>query len=521
MPLLLRRRGVLRAAAAATAIALPLALASPADADPSVGAQQAALKSIKAPGVKGHLRALQSIADANGGTRASGTPGYAASRDYVVGKLKKAGYKVTVQPFQFPYFQENSTGVLNQISPDARTYTPTPPDGSVVGEFATMTYSGSGDVTGTVQAVDLTLPPTPEPSSTSGCETADFAGFTAGNIALLQRGTCTFEIKATNAQAAGASAVIIMNEGQPGRDETLQGTLGQPNFTVPVVGVSFVVGEDLASPAGTVVRVKTDTTSENRTTYNVIADSKWGRGDRLVMGGAHLDSVPAGPGINDNGSGSAALLELATHVGNLPTKNKLRFAWWGAEELGLLGSVHYVAGLSAAEQAKIKLYLNYDMVASPNYAFKIYDGDDSDATGAPAGPPGSDEIEKTFEKYFDTLRIGHVGTDFDGRSDYGPFMDAGIPSGGLFTGAEGIKTPEEAAMFGGTAGEAYDHCYHQACDTISNINDKALAVNTGAMAHSALVYAYSSDLPGPDVRPAPAANRTAKAAAHDHGGLTK
>ncbi|WP_424527945.1 M28 family metallopeptidase [Sphaerisporangium viridialbum] len=492
-------------ATATTALILPLVAATPAGADPDP-AQLA--RTITAPGVKQHLQKLQQIADANGGTRAAGTPGFAASRDYVADRLKKAGYKVTIQPFEFPYFQQNATALLQQISPDPKVYAPTPVDGSAVGEFATMTYSGSGDVTAPLQNVDLTLPPAPAPSSTSGCEASDFAGFTPGNIALLQRGTCNFQVKAENAQAAGAAGAIIFNEGQSGRTDTLQGTLGAPTVKIPVVGASFAVGEELSSPAGTVVRLRTDTTSEVRTTQNVVADSKWGDASKVVQLGAHLDSVPAGPGINDNGSGTAAILEVATKLAKIPTRNKLRFSFWSGEELGLLGSEHYVATLSAEEQARTKLYLNFDMVASPNYALKIYDGDDSDATGAPAGPAGSDEIEKLFEKYFDTLRQGHVGTDFDGRSDYGPFIAAGIPAGGLFTGAEGIKTPAEQALFGGTAGKAYDSCYHQACDTLANINDKALALNTGAIATAAVVYAFSRDLPGPDAR-APLASRVA------------
>ncbi|MEO5874926.1 MAG: M28 family peptidase [Streptosporangiaceae bacterium] len=513
-----QRRNLFSAATAAVAVCVAAtAAAAPASADPDPG--KAAVSAVRAPAVKRHLQALQDIAAANGGTRASGTPGFTASRDYVAGQLRKAGYKVTLQPFEFPFFSENSTAVLDQISPDAVSYTPT--GGGVVGQFATMTYSGSGEVTGTVQAVDLVLPPTPAPSSTSGCEAADFAGFTPGNIALLQRGTCTFQLKAQNAEAAGASAAIIFNEGQPGRVETLTGTLGAPGITIPVVGASFAVGEDLNSPAGTVVRVKTDTESENRTTWNVLAETRAGNAEKVVMGGSHLDSVVAGPGLNDNGSGSAALLELALYAAKVPLlRNKLRFAWWGAEELGLLGSTHYVANLTPEAGAKTALYLNYDMVASPNYAYKIYDGDDSDAVGAPAGPPGSDEIEKVYEKYFDTLGIGHVGTDFDGRSDYGPFIAVGIPAGGLFTGAEGVKTPAEATLFGGTAGEAYDHCYHQACDSIANINDTALKVNLGAMAYSALRYAFSKDLPGPDVRPAKAATVTTTAtvtAKPDHG----
>ncbi|WP_433498185.1 M28 family metallopeptidase [Sphaerimonospora sp. CA-214678] len=506
------------AATAAVALVLPLSLAAPASADPDPGRL---IQSVVASGVKQHLRKFQQIADANGGNRAAGTSGYDASRDYVAGVLKKAGYTVTLQAFQFPFFSENSTGVLQRTAPTPKTYVPTPPDGSSIGDFATMIYSGAGDVTAPVQNIDLTLPPGEPNSSTSGCEAADFAGFTPGNIALLQRGTCSFQEKAENAQAAGAAGAIIFNEGQEDRTETLKGTLGEPNVKIPVVGASFATGQDLAA-AGTTVRLKADTISETRTTHNVIADSRWGNAKKVVHLGAHLDSVLAGPGINDNGSGSAAILEVAKALGKVPTKNRLRFSFWSAEELGLLGAEHYVATLPAQELANTKLYLNFDMIGSPNYALKIYDGDDSDAVGAPAGPAGSDEIEKVFEKYFKALRQKYVSTDFDGRSDYGPFIEAGVPSGGLFTGAEGVKTAEEQKMFGGTAGQAYDPCYHQACDTIANISDRALALNLGAIATAAVTFAYAGKLPGEGPRPtartaSAAVTSAATADGHSHG----
>ncbi|MDP9864629.1 MULTISPECIES: M28 family metallopeptidase [Streptosporangium] len=485
-------KGLLASIAAASAMALPVISVTPAVAagpDP-----QAFSRSVKAPAVKQHLVKLQQIADANGGTRASGTPGHEASVDYVAGKLRAAGYQVTLQEFEFPFFREVTRTVLNRISPAAKTYVRNT-------DFRTMTYSGSGNATGTVQGVDLVLPPSPTPSSSSGCEASDFAGFTPGNIALLQRGTCNFQVKAELAEAAGASGVIIFNEGQPGegpndRRILLTGTLNAPTTHIPVVGTTFAVGNELAA-AGTTVTLTADTESDpHRKTRNVLAESRWGDPDKVVMLGSHLDSVTEGPGINDNGSGSAGILETALKANPVPTRNKLRFAFWGAEELGLLGSKHYVAGLSAEEKAKIKLYLNFDMIASPNHIFGIYDGDDSDATGAPAGPAGSDKIEKLFETYFTKLGQPYTGTDFTGRSDYGPFIEVGIPSGGLFTGADGVKTAEEAARFGGEAGVAYDECYHQVCDTIANVNDKALAVNTGAIATAAFVYAHSRDLPG-------------------------
>ncbi|WP_378741965.1 M28 family metallopeptidase [Nocardia brasiliensis] len=514
MPRIFRRvrTGRVIAATAAVPLVLSLGLAGAAYADPGAPPERQLAESVQAPNIKRHLEAFQNIANANGGNRAAGTPGYDASRDYVAEKLRRAGYQVTLQKFDFPFFQERSTAAMEQISPEPKTYRPTPPGGSQLGDFATLTYSGSGNPTATVQGVDLVLPPSPEPSSTSGCEAQDFAGFKSGNIALIQRGTCPFADKARNAQAAGASGVIIFNEGQPGRTDTFTGTLGGPGVTVPVVGTSFAVGEDLASPANTVVRLKTDTESTTRTTHNVLAETKRGNADKVVMAGAHLDSVVSGPGINDNGSGSAGLLEVALRMAAFQPQNKVRFAWWGAEELGLLGSEHYVANLPEADRNKLRLYLNFDMIGSPNYAFKIYDGSEG-------GPEGSAEIEKNFARYFDMLRIPHVPTPFDGRSDYGPFIAVGIPAGGLFTGAEGIKTPEEQQMFGGEAGKAYDPCYHSPCDTIANISDRALAVNTGAIAYSVATYAFSAD---------PPSRATTKSAATQrgkdqmyHGGLIK
>ena len=198
------------------------------------------------------------------------------------------------------------------------------------------------------------------------------------------------------------------------------------------------------------------------------------------MAGAHLDSVAAGPGINDNGSGSAAILEIASRWPRSSRATSSASPGGAREEASLVGSTAYVNGLSQAEQDKIALYLNFDMVGSPNHVFFIYDGDDSDAVGAGAGPAGSAQIEKTFERYFDSVGEPFKGTDFSGRSDYGPFIAAGIPSGGLFTGAEGIKTAAEAAIWGGTAGQQYDPCYHLACDTFANNNDHALDVNSDA-----------------------------------------
>ncbi|MFJ4836155.1 M28 family metallopeptidase [Streptomyces sp. NPDC088747] len=214
-------------------------------------------------------------------------------------------------------------------------------------------------------------------------------------------------------------------------------------------------------------------TSGGRTGYNLIADWPGGDTGQVVMAGSHLDSVTAGAGINDNGSGSAAVLEAALAVSRAqyqPTKH-LRFAWWGAEELGMVGSRYYVSRLSTTDRSRISGYLNFDMIGSPNPGYFVYDDDPT--------------IEKTFQAYYAGIGVStEIETEGDGRSDHAPFDSAGIPVGGLFSGADYIKTAAQAAKWGGTAGLAFDRCYHSSCDTTSNINDTALDRNSDALAYA-------------------------------------
>lgn len=444
-------------------------------------------EAVTVEGVRSHQAAFQAAADAHGGTREASSPGYQASVDYIVEQMTAAGYDVAIQDFDYPFFEENIAATLEQLAP-----TPTVYEYFGTTGFATMTYSGSGNVTAVAEGVDLVLPPAPDANtSTSGCEASDFTAFTPGNIAVIQRGSCSFAVKAQNAQDAGASGVIIFNEGQPGRTDNFLGTLGEPGFTVPVVGAAFDVGADLAA-GGVEVSMMVDADSEIRTTSNIIADSTSGREDRVVLVGAHLDSVSEGPGIQDNGSGSAAILETALQMARqeISPRNRVRFAWWGAEEAGLLGSQYYVDNLSQREIKDIALNLNFDMIGSPNYVRFVYDGDGSDTPLA--GPNGSKTIESVFLEYFEAMSLPVEPTAFDGRSDYGPFIAVGIPAGGLFTGAEGIKTPDQASLYGGTAGEQYDPCYHSACDTFDNISLEALDQMSDALAHSVLTFAMTT-----------------------------
>ncbi len=263
-----------------------------------------------------------------------------------------------------------------------------------------------------------------------------------------------------------------------------------------MVGLSYAdavaLYEQLQAGQTVVMRIVSDTEIDlERETVNVIADSPTGSADRVVVVGAHLDSVTAGPGINDNGSGTSTILEIAEEMAELGIRNrqKLRFAFWGAEELNLLGSQYYVDTLSDDELGTINANLNFDMLGSTNYVRFVYDGDGDGATGNPVGPPGSAQIEDVFTSYFASQGLASEPTPFNGRSDYGPFIGVGIPAGGLFSGAEGIKTPEQAAIYGGTAGAPYDPCYHQPCDTINNLSTKALSEMGDAAAHATMTLA--------------------------------
>lgn len=446
-------------------------------------------------GIQQHLEALSEIAQANGGTRAAGTAGYQAAVEYLVAQLRDAGYNVTVQPFTFDGFVTLSPPQLAQITPDAKVYN--------TGELGVMAYSGSGEITGTVAAVDVISPVGTAPdTSTSGCEAADFAGFTAGSIALMQRGTCHFHVKVANAMEAGASAAIIFNEGQAGRTGLYGGSLGEDNFDAPIptVSTSYVVGQELLAALDdaqsgnetVTVHLQVETRGGDIETVNVLAETPGGDPDTVVMAGGHFDSVAAGPGINDNGSGTAALLEMALELAQMdePPTNKVRFAFWGAEELGLLGSTYYVRDLqenAPEELDDIALYLNFDMIGSPNYIRAVY--------SIPSAPDGSAEIEAQFTDYFDAQGLGWETTSIAGRSDHAAFMRARIPVGGLFSGAENIMRPSGADLYPhAEVGEPTDPCYHRACDTLDNVNPTALDELGDAAAHVLQFYAQDETL---------------------------
>jgi Zn-dependent M28 family amino/carboxypeptidase len=414
-----------------------------------------------------HLQAFQEIAAANGGTRASGTPGYDRSADYVAEKLRTAGYVVRFEEFEFPYFEDRTPPVL------AIAEAPESEAG-----VRTLTNSGSADVTAPLRAVTLALTDTPA-ASTSGCDAHDFDGFARGAIALVRRGTCTFQVKAENAVAAGAVGVVIMNEGTDGRTGDFSGLLNK-TVDIPVVGVSYDRGRALEQRlgAGTVTaHLAVDAIAGTRSSRNVITEPQSQGGSPLIVVGAHLDSVPEGPGINDNGSGSAAVLDAALVLADAfhRAPGDVQFAFWGAEERGLVGSRHHVGALTEDERRNIGVYINLDMVGSPNFARFVQRSPEADSALA-AGVR-----QKLVAEFKD--RSVPVEERSGGRSgtDDAAFFQKGIPTVGLHTGAGAPKSQAQAALFGGTAGKPYDACYHKACDTIANIDRKALEENARAL----------------------------------------
>jgi Iap family predicted aminopeptidase len=365
-----------------------------------------------------HLSALQEIADEHGGTRAAGTPGDRASVDYVARLLREARWRVQLEALRFPYFElrRASLSIAGRRLRRAR-------------DFEVLSYSGSGRADGRLRRL------------LAGCAAEEYVGLGARDVPLVSRGQCFSRMKALNAQAAGARALVVIDE-SPTRRGVPSGTLAGPGVRIPVVFVSSEFVRD-----GAEVRVAVDAVSERRVTHNVIAKTPGGEG-RVVMAGGHLDSVRGGPGINDNGSGAATLIEAAEAIGPDPPGARVRLAFWGAEELGLLGSRRYVRSLDREARRRIRAYVNLDMVGSPNAVPELY-------------ADGNARVGRELRRAAGSS-LGKVAAG--GSSDHAPFAAAGVPVNGIYTGS---TEP-------GPGGRPRDPCYHLACDTLDNVNRPVL-----------------------------------------------
>ncbi|MBJ7340245.1 M28 family metallopeptidase [Mycolicibacterium sp.] len=450
----------------------PAPSASPTTASTPAAEFATGLKDrVGADAMLAHLKKLQEIADANDGNRALGSPGYGASVDYVAQTLRDKGFDVQTTDFdvRIPFADEPVVTVAGQrVKASALKYTIGTPEGGVSGRL-------------------VPAPTGPKP----GCALTDYDGIDVkGAIVLVDRGACPFGDKQKVAAERGAIAVVVANNVDG--DDIGGGTLGEgTDVKIPVVSISKADGARLrANPAATTVALNAGVRVDR--TRNVIAQTKTGSPQNVVMAGAHLDSVPEGPGINDNGSGAAAVLETAVQLGGSPqVKNAVRFAFWAAEEEGLVGSTKYIQTLDAEALKDIALYLNFDMLASPNPGYFTYDGDQSapPSDSVPRVPEGSAGIERLLAGYLDGAGKEPRDTSFDGRSDYDAFTRAGIPAGGLFAGAEEKKSADEAKIWGGAANEPFDPNYHKASDTFDNLDRTALEIQGKGVAYSVGVYA--------------------------------
>ena len=458
-------RPIHRAAGLAVAFALLLAACAPGPTSSptlgprgSVAASIGPLGQIDAGRIRADLESLEAIAAANGGVRTAGTAGYEASVQYVAGRLRDLGYAVQTPEFEMATFAEDPGA---NITIDGGTTFAAGPD------FHAMIYSGSGDVSGRITAVGF------DQGEKGGCAAADFADFPGGAVALTPPGPCFRRDVVLNAVAAGASALVVAYPQWP-KGAVRRPTLLSPDgMAIPAISASASAGEALheAADKGQRVTISVHTRIESAMVHNVIAESH-AVADRIVMLGGHLDSVHDGPGINDNGSGMAALLDVARVMADEHPTVRVRFAFWGGEEFGLLGSKAYVESLRSAERGEIAAYLNFDMLGSPNFVPIVYD--------APSAAPGSAAITDFLVRYLEDAGVGAEREDIGNSSDHVSFNAIGIPTGGIFSGATEIKSAAQAEAYGGSAAAPMDACYHLACDTAANVNVDQVAVFAGA-----------------------------------------
>jgi Zn-dependent M28 family amino/carboxypeptidase len=463
----------------AAAIALLLAACgSGPSASPTIPATGSAAPStgqsavIESGRIRTDLQALEAIATANGGIRTVGTVGYEASVEFVANRLRDLGYAVQTPEFEMDSFAEDPGASLSI-------------DGGATfaggADFHAMIYSASGEVRGRVVAIGF------EDSESGGCQASDFADFPRGAVALTPPGRCFRRDVVLNAVAAGASALVVAYPQWPRGEVRRPTLLAAAGVDIPALSASGPLGKALqvAGNKGSQVTISVHTRIEAVTVRNVIAESH-AVAERIVVLGGHLDSVNDGPGINDNGSGVAALLDVARVMATAHPSVRVRFALFAGEEYGLFGSLAYVDALHSAERGEIAAYLNLDMIGSPNFVPIVYD--------APSAARGSRAITDFLVGYLRQAGIGAEPTDIGSSSDHVAFDGAGIPTGGIFSGASEIKTPHQAEAFGGTAGEALDACYHLACDTAANVNVDHVVVFAGA-ALALLVAVASGQLP--------------------------
>ena len=468
-----RKLRVAAALIAATVLA-SCSSGSPTAPPADLGRELAAKVDIDA--IYTHLRKLADIADANNHTRAEGTPGFDASVDYVAQTLRDNGFDI-----QTPEFERL---------------------GTTRGGNPILTVSGRGYPVDQASLL-LTTPPgglsakTLRPQKPAGCSAADYGtAAVTGAIAVVDDAGCSIVDKHDTAVAEGTVGLLVVSA--PGGNGSPAG-LFTPGYYRQLKVPVGVIGDDANAAlrrTETPVRLRLDGKAVMVKSRNVLAQTKTGDTRNVVVVGAHLDSVARSPGINDSGSGVAAVLETAAALGSQPqTTNTVRFAFWGSEEVGVEGSTNYVRGLDRDQLNDIALYLNFDMLGSPNAGFFTYDGDQSGQPNPniPARhvPAGSAGIERTLAGYLNLAGIRPADLPLARSTDYSAFLAAGVPFGGATTGAAQKKTEVQARLWGGRAGVAFDPNHHTPRDTFDNVDRHALSIMGPAVAFTVGTYAQS------------------------------
>lgn len=418
--------------------------------------------------------------------RALGTKGYEEASEYVEKVLTDLGYEVKRQNFTVP---SQKFGTI-ELTVDGET---------VKAQSLSYTEGTEDPITDAALVLPVDDNYGDNAGGELGCSADDFDETAKDAIVLVQRGECAFSEKVVNASEKGAAGVIVYNN----TEGDLNGTLGERfEGSAPAVSVDQATGDSLrdkvtAEDADVKASLTLETEFTESETWNILAETKAGDPNNVHMLGAHLDGVPEGPGINDNASGVAGVLSVAKGLANQErdVDNKVRIGIWGAEEVGLVGSTHYVESLSEEELGKITSYLNYDMIGSNNYAVSTLDanGDYRDIPEGVTVPEGSVELEKLYTDYFESVDQPYIGAEFSGRSDYQAFMDAGIPVGGVNSGADEVKTEEEAEKFGGEVGKQLDTNYHKITDTLENVNVDSVNAIVPAIANATYQLAYTDE----------------------------
>jgi hypothetical protein len=418
-----------------------------------------------------HLNGLQIAANESSSDSRSVMTGYKLSADYIKSTLAaNAKCKVSEQEFQ--------TAIATELEPPILTIVaPVHVDLQIYVDYRGMRYGGNSTVNITKPVCVI---------RNVGCNADDFNNTEDQCVALIRTSSqCSLIQQAMNAQEANCSAIIFYN---PSVSSTTLPSArvrgagwfpGDPLVQIPVLSCSYSIGNLLTALVSPVVELYANTSIVITSTFNIFCETE-GDNNTVIVAGAHLDSVPEGPGLNDNGSGSSSLLEIVLqwYARGLTPVNKIIFAWWGSEEVGLIGSRHYVNSLSDTSFRAIAMNLNFDMLASPNYVLGIHDG-----STAVLKQNESLVITSMFIEYFDSMQLPYSLAELRSGSDFVPFIEAGIPAGGLVAGASSIKTDEERTIFGGFANTQKDPCYHLPCDTIENINQQCLGYMASAAAY--------------------------------------